>query len=286
MMAASPVREKVLRVSQLDAVELDEELTDILQSHFLNVIYPLPTKLSLHRLKPELKALIRLLIWVYSVGKTGSTFGQSMLNIAYSSSDHSSGLGLGCRHKVPLFLFGVVGDWLAERLDDITSFFSSQPREALRIARILSTVLKTLSVLNFLIFIVYGKYPSLKERVSGLAMVPTRPQTLRQLNYDYMNREILWYGFSEFIFFVLPQLNVFALKNWARRVLGRWGGSKEGDVDLSRCSFCEKSVTMPHVTDCGHVYCYYCISANCLADRQFPCSVCSTVVESYSPVRL
>ncbi len=275
------VNEKVLRVSQLDAVELDDELSNILQSQFLDVIYTLPTTLSLHRIKPELKAAVRFLIWSFSIESTGSTFGQRMLNLAYNGNS-----SLGLRHKIPLFLFSVLGNWISERLDDITPLISSQPREALRIAKIVSTTLKGLSLLNFVLFLLYGHYPSMRERLSGLTMTPTQPQTLRQLSYDYMNREILWYGFSEFIFFVLPQLNLFALKNWMRRKLGPWKDSKNEQTNFSECSFCEKTVTMPHITDCGHVYCYYCLCANCLADSRFPCAVCSNVILEYSAVRL
>ena len=280
-MSEMSVKEKVLRVSQLDAVELDDELSNILQSQFLDVIYTLPTTLSLHRIKPELKAAVRFLIWSFSVGSTGSTFGQQMLNLTYIGNS-----SLGLRHKIPLFLFSVLSDWISERLDDITPLIFSQPREALRIARIVLTTLKGLSLLNFVLFLLYGHYPSIRERLSGLIMTPTQPQTLRQLSYDYMNREILWYGFSEFIFFVLPQLNLFALKNWVRRKLGPWRDSRTEETDFSKCSFCEKTVTMPHITDCGHVYCYYCLCANCLADSRFPCAVCSNVILEYSAVHL
>ncbi len=272
--------EKVLRVSQLDAVELDEEISNILQSQFLEVFYSLPVTLSLHRIKPELKAAFRCLIWWFSIRRTGATFGQQMLNLTYSGSSHY------LWHQVPLFIFSVLGDWISERLDDITPFISSQPREALRLAKMILATLKALSLLNFLLFLLHGQYPSLKERLSGLTMIPTQPQTLRQLSYDYMNREILWYGFSEFIFFILPQLNLFSLKNWLKRKLGPWIGSRNKETDYRTCSFCDKTVTMPHITSCGHVYCYYCVAANCLADKMFSCTLCGDVILNYTPVQL
>lgn len=277
-MSDSITKEKVLRVSQLDAIELDDELSDILQSQFLDVIYTLPTYLSLHRVKPELKAVVRLLIWVYSVGRSGSTFGQSMLNLEYNGNSY-----VGSWQKLSLFLFSVLGDWFAERLDDIAPLMVPlEPREAYRVAKIVTTILKWLSLLNFVFFLLYGQYPSIKERLSGLLITPTKPQTLRQLSYDYMNREILWYGFSEFIFFILPHLNIFAVRNWIRRRIGGWRQHVKKKVDISRCSFCEKKVTMPHITDCGHVYCYYCVSASCLADGRFPCSICGSVIEDHT----
>lgn len=282
---AGSVLEKVLRVSQLDATELDDELSDLLQHQLLEVLQPLPPTHSLLRLKPELKALVRLLIWGYSIVKNGMTFGQGMLDLVYNTG---VGQPLELRHKVLLFVFSVLADWIAERSEDILpSLFPTHSRRTLKLIKITSTILKTLSLVNFITFLLYGRYPSLKERAGGLSMIPSRPQTLRQLNYDYMNREILWHGFSEFIFFVLPHLNLFALKNWMKRNLGSLIGSKESEVDFSKCSFCEKELCMPHVTDnCRHVYCYYCISANCLADSKFPCSVCGTIIDGYSSLHL
>ena len=278
---ASSDHEKVLRVSQLDATELDDKLSDLLQHQLLEVLQPLPPNHALLRLKPELKALVRFLIWGYSIAKNGTTFGQSMLDLVYSTG---VGQPLELRHKISLFVFSVLADWAAERSEDLLpSLLPAYSRSTLTMIKITSTILKALSLVNFITFLLYGRYPSLKERAGGLVMLPSRPQTLRQLNYDYMNREILWHGFSEFIFFVLPHLNLFALKNWIKRNIGNRMGSKESEADFSKCSFCEKELSMPHVSDnCGHVYCYYCISANCLADSKFPCSVCGTVINGYS----
>lgn len=277
--------ERVLRVSRLDATEIDDELSELFQRQLLEVLRPLPPGLFLVRIKPELKALVRLLLWGYSVARNGTTFGQSMLDLVYRTSTSQP---LKVPHKIVLLVFSVAADWVAERSEDVLPpLFPTHTKRTLTIIKIVSAVLKMLSLVNFLSFLLHGHYPSLKERVGSLKMVPSRPQTLRQLNYDYMNREILWYGFSEFIFFVLPHLNLFALKNWIKRHIGSRRRGHLEPIDFTKCSFCEKELTMPHITnECGHVYCYYCISANCLVDNQYPCSVCGAVVNGYCPVQL
>ena len=292
-MQSAAAQEKVLRVNQLDAGELDGALSDVLQHQFLGIFKTLPSSRML-RFKPELKALVRALVWKYSIHASGRTFGQEMLGLNYSLKERHA-LPLASQHKYFLFVLIVLAEWLQDRLDLLTQWMlpiAIRPSNLQKILNWIFTITNTLSLLNFIVFLIGGRFPFLKERILSLWMVPERPQTLRGMSYEYMNREILWHGFSEFIFFVLPQFNVFALRNWFRRMLHSWK-RKQPDheaitlalkpADFVSCAFCEQPLTMPHVTNCGHVYCYYCLIANCLADSSFPCSVCHTPVnESWS----
>jgi len=210
------VQERVLRVNQLDAGELDEGLSGILQNQFVDILKVLPSIHVLH-LKPEMKALVRALIWKYSIHAHGQTFGQEMLGLNYSQKEGYS-LPLASRHKFGLFALMVLAEWLQDRIDSISQYLLPvRPSDLQKAINWVITVMNTLSLLNFLMFLIGGRFPTLKERVLSLWMVPERPQTLREMTYEYMNREILWHGFSEFIFFVLPHFNVFALRNWLRR---------------------------------------------------------------------
>eukprot|EP00731_Ephydatia_muelleri_P024714 Em0016g985a len=108
-----------------------------------------------------------------------------------------------------------------------------------------------------------------------------------------MNREILWHGFAEFLFNVLPQFNSFAVKNWLRLVWRKLAPPRiEAECrplqtkDFLVCRFCASMPTLPYVTNCGHIYCYYCITANCIADAAFPCCACGGKVEGCAPARL
>ena len=291
----TPGQEKVLRVSQLDASELDEELSELLQDQFVNLFKLLP---SVHqfRVKPELRALVRFLIWQYSIQTHGQSFGQRMMDLTYSiGADQLTPIRFN--QKAVLFLFMVGAEWLQERLDTICKLLLLPVRPSV-LQKTLNWIVmsvKILSLGNFVMFLLSGQFPTLRERVLGLRMVPEHPQTLRQMSYEYMNREILWHGFSEFLFFVLPHFNLFAIRNWLRRYVsfGREGNvPPSGGVvaltatDFAACAFCESLPTMPYVADCGHVYCYYCLRANCLADSHFPCSACGSQVRNPAPARL
>ena len=279
-MAQNSAKEKVLRVSQLDASELDEELSEILQDQFVGLFKLFPS-VQQFWLKPELRALVRFLIWKYSVQTHGQSFGQRMMGLTYSlGADQLSPISF--KQKAALFLFMVGAEWLQERLEAICKLLRLPVRSSVlqRTLNWILALLKFLSLGNFVMFLLRGCFPTLKERVLGLRMLPDRPQTLRQMSYEYMNREILWHGFSEFLFFVLPHFNVFAMKNWLRRYItsGGDGSVSPGAGGQTACVFCESPPTMPQTADCGHVYCYYCLRANCLADSHFPCSACGSLL--------
>ena len=278
--------ETVLRVSQLDATELDDELSSLLQQQFIAIFRSLPLHF-ISRFKPELKLFIRWLVWKYSVHESNSTFGQKMMDLHYNASN---GGPMTLRHRFGIFLILVVAEWLKERFDVLLSFVTQAPPSSVqKTLDNITACIKGFSLLNFILFLLYGSYPTVKERLLSLTMSPSRPQALRQLSYEYMNREILWHGFSELVFYILPHFNLFAICNWLRRSLR--GAKDKGAADLQvanfeHCSFCEGSPTMPHVAECGHVYCYYCLRANCLADSNFPCSVCSRAVHKWTPAQL
>lgn len=267
------MEEIVLRVNQLDACELDDNIADVLQHHFLEIFRPLQS-IRIDQVKPELKALIRYVLWNFSLSNGSSTFGQRMLSLVYASSNSSR--TLSSMQRLGLFYCFVLSEWVMERGDWLLCKLPGDT--PLHLLRHSLTAVKTLSLINFMVFLVRGCYPSLKERLLRLQMLPTTPQTLHTVNHSYLTREILWHGFSEFMFFVLPHFNLFTLRNLLRRVC-----NAKISTDNRLCSFCEGLPTAPHISDCGHLYCYYCLSANLIADSNFPCCVCNQSVKTITP---
>lgn len=266
---------RVLRVTQLDAVELDDELLSVLQKQLVAVFKVLPYT-RLLQFKPELRAALKTFLWWHSVYNKGQTFGQYMLDVQYSTNS-TLPTTLSFHHKFIILLLSVCVEWFRDRFHVIISLLSLglTPRQLELILNYITAVTNTLSLFNFTVFLLQGGYATLYERLVGVVVAPSQPQSLRAMSYDYMNREILWHGFSEFIFFVLPHLNLFTVKNWLRRVSNSHPSSP---VDLSVCVFCDKPPTMARVAECGHVYCYYCLHANCMADQHFLCSACGLSV--------
>ncbi len=262
--------EKVLRVNQLDACELDDALLEVLQGQLVAAFKPLHASRLLKYL-PEFKALLRLLVWKYSLSKSQFTFGQEMLGLKYNVLTRLQSTGL--------FVAFVLAEWIVERADTMTSYCASPSTAQKYVSRLLGA-LKLISLLNFVNFLLRGTYPTLKELVLGLSMGPSRPQHLREVSNVYLTREILWHGFSEFIFFILPHFNIFSIRNLFRKTIGIHSRTNANSL----CGFCDAVPTLPHLSNCGHTYCYYCLRSNLLADSNFPCTVCNAQVTACIPI--
>ena len=263
-------------MSQLDAAELDEDLVSVLQEQLLAVFKVLPTA-SL-AFKPELRAALKTFLWWTSVRVTGQTFGQRMLDVQYSTKS-AVGSNLTSRHKWTLLLLSVCLDWLIARAHVLNTIsgLNLVPRRLEGLLDYLAAAVSTLSLLNFTVFLLRGSYPTLCDRLAGVHVAPSKPQVLRGLAFDLMNREIMWHGFAEFLFFILPHVNTFALRNWLRRVCLP---PSPPPSNPSLCAVCEELPALTRTASCGHVYCYYCLQANCMADPNFTCSLCAQNIAS------
>lgn len=284
------MEEKVLRVSQVDVLEFDDELLNVLQDRFMNIFRYIPSFTPFVMLKPELKSLVRLLIWKWSIYDNGMTFGQRMMGLKYSQHCSSmptkldtQPISLG-KYNRWLFVSFILMEWLHERFENIVGLLNPRIRSE-NILDCITSIVQFANLMNFCIFLLKGTYPSLKERLLHLQMSPMKQQTLREPSYDFMNKEIIWYGFSEFLFFVLPYVNFFAMRNWFRTILYNtlnykttWSSTSG---NLESCALCQTPPILPQLARCGHIYCYYCIAANVQADNKFPCTICNESVSSY-----
>ena len=156
------------------------------------------------------------------------------------------------------------------------------------------TIVRTASVVNFLVFLFQGKYPTLVSRILHLEPVPTNPNIRRSLLYDQMNRQLFWEGFSEVALLTLPLLRSKAVRRFTARVarkvrglpvlklvglIGDAGSSDPGAGTVS-CAICGASpVQTPyHPDSCKHLFCYQCLYAAKNADDDYCCPVCTLPV--------
>jgi peroxin-2 len=78
---------------------------------------------------------------------------------------------------------------------DVTWLGKSQV-EIWRKLNALEMYVKLAQMINFLIFLVNGRYRNLADRLMGMRLVFARRLMLRQVSFDYMNRELVWNGFA------------------------------------------------------------------------------------------
>lgn len=126
-----------------------------------------------------------------------------------------------------------------------------------------------------------------------MRLVYTRREMARLISFEFMNRQLVWTAFTEFLLFLVPLINLEKMKNRVLRLVVRGqqtsdlmqlpqhicvichsnqssssttagddasmgGGSIDigvgGGGDVASCT-----IHIPYITNCGHVYCYYCL---------------------------
>uniref|UniRef100_A0A8C5PAZ6 Peroxisome biogenesis factor 2 n=1 Tax=Leptobrachium leishanense TaxID=445787 RepID=A0A8C5PAZ6_9ANUR len=281
----------VLRISQLDAIELNKALEQLIWSQFTSCFQGFKPGLLI-RFEPEIKAFLWFFLWRYTVYSSNATVGQAILNIQYKNDLSQTKMyrPLNKQQKVWFALFTVGGKWLAERSYDI---FSNHPlgssfQKTRHLINAAAGFLKVCELLNFVIFLQQGSFATLTERLLRIRSVFTKPQNVRHVGFEYMNREILWHGFAEFLIFLLPLINTQKLKlklfSWFKPVKGHGHSDPSLTVHCKECCLCGEWPTMPHTIGCSHVFCYYCIKSNIMSDVYFTCPKCSSQVHNLQPL--
>ncbi|XP_056155690.1 peroxisome biogenesis factor 2 [Lampris incognitus] len=297
----------VLRVNQLDALELDSALEKLVWTQFSQCFQNCQPGL-LTPVEPELRALLQLLLWRFTLYSNSATVGQSLLSLRYHNALSSSARyrPLSRRQKLGLALLVAGPRWLQERSHSLLLSLGlgtsgggplvggdgGRLRQYLRnIVALISGITQVASLINFLIFLRRGRHPVLAERIVGAQAAFSKPNAVRDITYQYMNRELLWHGFAEFLIFLLPLINTRKIKAAAYALL--FGGegaagdrAREGSGLWKECGLCGEWPTMPHTTGCGHVFCYYCIKSHAIADAYLTCPRCGTEVGKPEPVKL
>lgn len=290
----------VLRISQLDALELDSALEQLVWTQFSQCFQNCRPGL-LTPLEPELKALLQLLLWRFTLYSSNATVGQSLLSLRYHSTLSSSPgyKPLSRRQKLGVALLTAGPRWLQERSHYLllclgltsggdSGYFKQALRNGLTV---ISGIAQLASLLNFLVFLRKGHHPVLTERIVGSRAVFSKPNVTRDVTYQYMNRELLWHGFAEFLIFLLPLINTRKLKTTVSSFL--FGGenpgvdgAREGEGVWKECVLCGEWPTMPHMMGCRHVFCYYCIKSYSIANGYITCPKCGVSAGRLEPVKM
>jgi peroxin-2 len=136
--------------------------------------------------------------------------------------------------------------------------------------------LKIIVLINFLIFLYNGKYRNIIDRVVSMRLVYSRPLMTRNVSFDYMNKELIWNGFAEIILFIFPLINVDKIWNFWKKILPTKKNQETSQPDsiIGECPICQERIQIPFVTNCQHIYCYYCLKNATFQDSQFECLKC------------
>lgn len=230
------------RVGQVDAELLDEELLELLKGQTGEALKYFGSHLR-DEWSSEILLGLRIVMYKLSIWDHNASYGAALQNLCYSDARH-----LGPRPKPPTQwqkawygIFSVGGRYAWEKWNlwlvdqegnyDAVSVVSHQtddtnnlqPTTRVRIlSRISSLASNTHSIaafVSFLLFLLNGRYRTLLDRILRLRLISPSNHLSRQVSFEYLNRQLVWHAFTEFLLFVLP---VVGISRWRRLISRAW----------------------------------------------------------------
>ncbi|KAL1864135.1 peroxisome assembly protein (Peroxin-2) [Diaporthe australafricana] len=232
------------RVGQVDAELLDEELVQLLRDQVgdaLKYVGGLGSNLK-EEWSAEILLALRAVLFKLTVWDHDATYGAALQNLKYTDARHD-GPVLVAPSRLQKSLYGLITvggkygwarleNWL---LNQDNGFDTPSPR-AQRLSRLTSTAESVHSVAafaSFLVFLLHGRYRTLLDRILRMRLAPPTSQVSREVSFEYLNRQLVWHAFTEFLLFVLPLIGINKWRRWLSRTWKKTKNaiSKSGDAD-------------------------------------------------------
>ncbi|KAG0202292.1 peroxisome assembly protein (Peroxin-2) [Mortierella sp. GBA30] len=302
---------RIMKVSQLDAELLDDELLETMKEQLWSAFALFKPSFK-ERFKPELALALNLVMYNFSVYDMGATYGSQLQNLIYRNErKHCGGLQstatdapLTKTQKVAYGVVTVGGQYVMERLNRVVTAqgWGELPednikKKAWNVLQKGGSVFRIVSLINFLAFLYAGKYRTVLERILSMRLVYAERNSNRQASFEFLNRQMVWHAFTEFLMFLMPLINVSKLKRNVKRMLlpaALMSSNELTTLPTHICVICHENnsasttpgtmkstvIHNPYITNCGHVYCYYCIKTKMMVDDEWCCLRCGTKVDA------
>ncbi|KAI1283209.1 Peroxisome biogenesis factor 2 [Halotydeus destructor] len=197
------------RVNQLDAEDYDDYLLSLLFAQGKSALSRAAELWeSMRTFQPEIELLIKLYIYKHTVISRHQSIGQAALSIELRESRNYS-----TPSKTQLWTLGLTSlilPYVHKRFSRF--FFSSKTNDHLEV------IIKTSSLLNFIVFLTRGKYKSIPHRVCGVTSgYESVSAALQSSSHDQMTIELLWFTLADFLSTAIPLINFRRIQNWMRK---------------------------------------------------------------------
>ncbi|RHZ56709.1 hypothetical protein Glove_397g8 [Diversispora epigaea] len=317
---------RIMRVSQIDTDLLDFELFDILKEQLWQIFTLFKPQFRV-TFEPELLALLQFIMYRLSIYESGASYGAQLQNLKYRNERQHGGLLQSTAKDAPLtkfqkYAFGIMtigGQYVWMRMNRIVTaqgwgeLEDNNPRKIFwKILQKVENIYRVLSLLNFFVFLYDGKYRNLIDKILSMRLVYDRRTINRQISFEFLNRQLVWHAFTEFLLFLMPLINLRKLKNILQRKLLPASFTKSKLLNFLPphiCAICYENQAAPtttttsattstistnvnstklhnpYETNCGHRYCYYCIKIKLIQeDGSWGCLRCGEVVKEITRV--
>lgn len=243
----------VPRINQLDAATLDEELLSSFHEQ-ISEAFRYFIRNPLDTIGPELDTLVRCLLWRFTVLDQGGSIGQSLLGIKFSTSS-SWRLWI-------LAATDIISNYLSQRQSMVIKNLPGREETKFYIQHKLSILLRFVQILNLVMFLRQGQYPTPSLMVLGIKPVSTIGES-RSVGYSFMSRELLWSTFSELLQFLVPLVNVSRLRGFTQSISRYFVAESsapqtETGSGVWVCCACKARPVVAARSKCGHLFCHVC----------------------------
>jgi len=214
------------RVGQVDAELLDEELLDLLKSQVGEGLKYFGSHIT-DAWAPEILLALRTILFKLSIWDNNASYGAHLQGLRYMDA-RSTAPDRPPPKKWQKVAYGMITvggryawtkwqEHLLASQEDFTRPQSDGMKLASRITEYFDSAHDIASLTSFLIFLVNGRYRTITDRILRLRLTPTSHSTSREVSFEYLNRQLVWHAFTEFLLFLLPLVGI---SRW-RRILSR-----------------------------------------------------------------
>ncbi|KAI0187092.1 peroxisomal biogenesis factor 2 [Xylaria flabelliformis] len=220
------------RVGQVDAELLDEDLVQQLRDQVGEALKYLGTNLR-DDWSAEILLTLRAILFKLTVWDHDATYGAALQNLKYTDARREGPtLTPPSRWQKSLYgLMTVVGKygwtkWENWLLDQDNGYDEPSPlvRRLSGLTTRITTVHSMAAFISFLVFLLHGRYRTILDRVLRMRLAPPTSQVNREVSFEYLNRQLVWHAFTEFLLFVLPLVGINRWRRWLSRT---WRKTKE-----------------------------------------------------------
>ena len=252
------------RVGQVDAELLDEELLSLLRGQVGDGLKYFGGHLQ-DDWSQEILLLLRSVLFKLSIWDNDASYGASLQNLRFA--DARQGLASQAtptRLQKSLYgvftVFGRYGwdkweNWLVEQEGGYTAP-SELVQRLSRLTSWFSTMHSIAAFISFLVFLVNGRYRTLTDRILRLRLVSASNQISRDVSFEYLNRQLVWHAFTEFLLFLLPLVGISRWRRWLSRAWKRTKSMMRSDSDTDAESDTMKSGPLSFLPERTCAICY------------------------------
>ncbi|TGZ80698.1 hypothetical protein EX30DRAFT_364363 [Ascodesmis nigricans] len=308
------------RVGQLDTELLDEELLELLKGQLWGGLKYFRPSIK-ENWEPELLLVLRAALFKLTIWDHNASYGAALQNLRYTDARKSGPIDYP-PSKTQKSLYGLVtvgGRYLYSRLNLFllahSDPYETSPSLASKLSNLvdkLGSLHSALTLISFTAFLLTGHYRTLLDRILRMRLVTPNRAVAREVSFEYLNRQLVWHAFTEFLLFILPLLRIGRWRRWwarfLRKVRSENGPNGEATGELAflpdrTCAICYKEtdaesagaglgggratdITNPYeAVECGHVYCYVCIAGKIELEEGegWTCLRCGTIVKRCKP---